>query len=270
MLEKISQNTPKSNFLQSCKVIFCITFRQMMRSKKTIFMPLIAFSPVLLSAYYRMSGHEMPMSPEQFLFQITVFFLMFISILVALFYGTALVADEIDNKTIIYLFTRPIRKYTIIIGKFAAYILQVLLISIPPMLLTFLIIATDSRMSSDFAYSLSLFSKRLCVIILSLSVYGAIFTFLGALWKRSVIVGLLFAFGWEKMVIVVPGIIKKFSVIHYLLSVFPKDTTMRRFMKMPIFTGSNPIVSIVILIAFIGIFLGLSIHTLYHKEYRFN
>lgn len=281
MSEQISQNTSRSNPLQSCKVIFDITFGRTLRSRKTVFILIVAFLPVLLAVCYRILGRDvapeqpfsrvLTMNPEQALSLMIPFFLQFLSVLVALFYATALVADEIDNRTITYLFTRPIGKYSIILGKFAAYILEVFIILIPPMVFTFLIIASHSGISRSFADSLGIFSKQLGVTILALIVYGTIFTFFGARLKRPVLFGLLFAFGWEKMAMAVPGVVRKFSVIHYLMSAFPGGTTARGFLRLPsgASSPSSPIFSIVMLLAITIIFFGLSILTVYRKEYRF-
>jgi ABC-2 type transport system permease protein len=284
MLEQIPQNqdTPGTNSLKSLKVIFDITLGQTIRSKKTVFILIVAFLPVILAICYRILQSDVPpeqpfsriarIDPEQALSLIMLFFLQFLSALVALFYATALVADEIDNRTITFLITRPVRKYSIILGKFSAYMLEALLILVPPMLLTFLIIATDSGMSSDFAASLSVFSRWLGVTMLALIVYGAIFTCFGAFARRPVIFGMLFAFGWEKTVLIVPGIIKKFSVIHYLMSVSSEEPVMQEFgVSLPrgAIPNSPVLLSIVVLLIIAIIFLGLSIFTIYHKEYRF-
>ena len=260
----------KDNLLQSCRVIFDITFRQTILGKKTVLMLILAFLPVLIAIYYRLSGRASVISPEQALSHIMVFFLLFLSILVALFYGTAIVADEIDNKTIPYIFTRPVRKYLIVIGKFAAYFLGAFLVLIPPMLITFLLIATDGRMSTDFALSLCLFSKQFCVIIASLIVYGAIFTFFGARLRFPVVFGLMLAFGWEKITLLVPGIVRKFSVAHYLLSAFPKDPAMQKLIdEMSQGATSGTVPSIIVLSAITIVFLGLAVLTIYRREYRF-
>jgi ABC-type transport system involved in multi-copper enzyme maturation permease subunit len=281
MSEQVSQDMSESSFLHSCKVIFGITFGQTIRSKKTVAMLIVTFLPVLLAVCYRILGRDVPpeqpfsrivrISPEKALSLIMPFFLQFLSVLVALFYATALFADEIDNRTIIHLFTRPIRRYSIVVGKFAAYMLEVFIVLVPPMVLTFLIIATDDVTSSDFAARLGLFGKGLGVITLALIVYGAVFTFFGARLKRPVLFGLIFAFGWEKMVLAVPGVIGKFSVIHYLVSVLPPTTRSIGEFHMMIkgISFSSPALSIVILLVITSIFLGLSIFTIYRREYRF-
>ena len=56
----------------------------------------------------------------------------FIVVFVTLFYGTALISDEVEGKTSTYLFLRPIPKPTIMFGKYLALIwISSLLVSAP-------------------------------------------------------------------------------------------------------------------------------------------
>lgn len=271
MMEQIlqDQNIQGISFLQSCKMIFSITFRQTMRSKKTIFVLILTFLPVVIAVFYRIFAARTPIMPGDALLSITLFFMQFVSVLVALLYATALVADEIDNKTITYLFIRPVHKYSIILGKFAAYILEMIIILAPPILLTFVIIATDSRILSNFTLSLSVFGRRFAVIFLGLIVYGAIFTFFGVWWKRPVLLGLVFAFGWEKVALFVPGALRKFSIIHYLMSLFPGAKKFgMNIPGHPTPVTSAPLSIIIILIIAIG-FIMLSMFVIHRKEYKF-
>ena len=273
MLEQTSEDrsAPRNSSLQSCKVIFDITLRQTIWSKKTLFMLMATLLPVLLAVYYRVHGAQEP--PENVLSTIMLlFFLQFLSILVALLYASAIVADEVDSKTIIYLFTRPVRKYSIIAGKFIAYMLEASLILIIPMLLIYLIIAAGNGIFSNPILSPGNFGKQICVTILALVAYGAIFAFLGTWSKRPVVLGLLFAFGWEKIVFMVPGVIRKFSVIHYLMSIFPAGKAMKGLrMHLPpgVIPDSSPLSSVVTLLIIGTIFLALTIFIVYRKEYRF-
>jgi len=50
-----------------------------------------------------------------------VFFLQFYIVILALFYGTSVTAEEVENRTLSYLLTRPVPKPAIVLGKFAAY-----------------------------------------------------------------------------------------------------------------------------------------------------
>jgi ABC-type transport system involved in multi-copper enzyme maturation permease subunit len=60
--------------------------------------------------------------PAIFGMMIWIFYLRFTVPVLGVFYGTSLIADEVEDKTITYLFTRPIRKGAVLIGKFLAYL----------------------------------------------------------------------------------------------------------------------------------------------------
>ena len=49
----------------------------------------------------------------------------------AVFYGTALMADEVEDKTLTYLFTRPIPRGAVLIGKYLAYLACTILVVLP-------------------------------------------------------------------------------------------------------------------------------------------
>ncbi|MFQ6039541.1 MAG: ABC transporter permease [Candidatus Poribacteria bacterium] len=334
-MQQISENKNSSaisRLFQPYTVIFNITFRQMFWSKKTMLMSLVALSPVFLTILFRFARHGAAEASDFFPYMILIVYLTFLSILLALFYGTSIISDEVDNKTLTYLFTRPIRKETIILGKFAAYLLGVSLMLFTSTLLTFAVVVTDNDsltpavltkravrdkwMPSDgssgltskeqqqvpqelryweyqgtearrirdklarrvargeapmkFSPRWNFLAETLGVLMLALIAYGAFFTFLGARLKYAVLMGLLFAFGWEKIVLIVPGLVKKFSVIYYLLSSFPQDHIPHEFSQ-ALFRGttmqfSNTTYSIIILLILSIVFLGLSIFALYHKE----
>ena len=47
------------------------------------------------------------------------------------------------------------------------------------------------------------------------------FAFVGAYFKRPLVLGLVFTFGWEPTVMVLPGYLKQFTVAHYLQALVP-------------------------------------------------
>ena len=63
--------------------------------------------------------------------------------------------------------------------------------------------------------------KDLMLLALGLAVYGAVFAFIGARFKRPLLVGLIFIFGWEQMALAFPGYLKKFTVAYYLQALVP-------------------------------------------------
>ena len=60
---------------------------------------------------------------------IWLLYVRFIVPVLGVFYGTALIADEVDDKTITYLFTRPIPRGAVLLGKYLAYLACTVLLS---------------------------------------------------------------------------------------------------------------------------------------------
>ena len=63
--------------------------------------------------------------------------------------------------------------------------------------------------------------KDLALLALGLAVYGALFAFIGAKFKRPLLIGLIFVFGWEQAALAFPGYLKKFTVAYYLQALVP-------------------------------------------------
>ena len=59
------------------------------------------------------------------------------------------------------------------------------------------------------------------MLALGLAAYGAVFACVGARLKRPLVVGLVFAFGWEPAVLLFPGYLKRLTVAYYLQALVP-------------------------------------------------
>src|SRR5262249_16799499 len=88
---------------------------QMLWSQRTLFLGVLAGAPVALSLLIRLAAltnatfivnGRRPAGSEVFGAIVWLVFIRFIVPVVGVFYGTALIADEVDDKTITYLFTR--------------------------------------------------------------------------------------------------------------------------------------------------------------------
>ena len=69
-----------------------------------------------------------------------VFYLRFAVPVLAVFYGTSLMADEVDDKTITYLFSRPIPRGAVLLGKYVAYLVCTVAVVLPSVVLVYLLI----------------------------------------------------------------------------------------------------------------------------------
>jgi ABC-2 type transport system permease protein len=201
----------------------------MLWSRRTIFMILVVGAPVLIALMLRLvvalgapimqiDGGVRMTGPAIFGLMIWVFYLRFTVPVLGVFYGTSLMADEVEDKTITYLFTRPIRRGAVLVGKYLAYLACTILVVLPSVMLVYLLVVP---MGGSLGGSFLELLTDLGLLALGLAVYGAVFAFIGARFKRPLLVGLVFIFGWEQVAMVFPGYLKQFTVAYYLQALVP-------------------------------------------------
>jgi ABC-type transport system involved in multi-copper enzyme maturation permease subunit len=149
---------------------------------------------------------------------IWVFFVRFSVPVLAVFYGTSLIADEVEDRTITYLFTRPIPRAAVLLGKYLAYLVCTVFVVLPAVVMVWLLVVPVGGRLADGFFDLT---KDLGVLVAGLAVYGAVFALVGARFKRPLLTGLFFVFGWEVLVLALPGSFKRLTVAYYLQGLVP-------------------------------------------------
>jgi ABC-2 type transport system permease protein len=207
--------------------VFELSLGEMLWSKRTIFMALVVGAPVLLAIIIRLlQASGIPAlrvngarvgGAAMFGMVIWVLFVRFIVPVLGVFYGTALVADEVEDKTITYLFTRPIQRGAVLMGKYLAYLVCTAFVVLPSVTIVYFMLVPFAEVPASFGSLL----KDLGILAVGLAVYGAVFALIGAVLKRPLVVGLVFAFGWEQMALVMPGYLKRFTLAHYVQALVP-------------------------------------------------
>jgi len=189
------------------------------KTGKTRVFALLGLIPVALAVVVRIMLHGRTGDMVAVFTEILmVFFLQFYIVILALFYGTSITVEEIENRTLPYLITRPVPKPAVILGKYAAYGLLMFAMVAASLVPSYFIL-NFGRMSRPEV--LKAFFINLGVLGLGILAYTAFFAFLGTWLKRAIIVGLIFGFGWENVIQYFPGSTQKFSVVHYLKSLLP-------------------------------------------------
>ena len=253
-----------------------LSLGQMLWSRRTIFMALVVGGPVLLAiivrvletfgmSALRVNGQRV-MGIGVFGVMIWVLFLRFIIPVLGVFYGTALIADEVEDKTITYLFTRPIPRGAVLIGKFLAYVVCTSLVVLPSVMLVYFLLVPFAQVPATF---LNLVTD-LGLLALGLAVYGAVFAFVGALFKRPLVIGLVFAFGWEQVAMALPGYMKRFTIAYYLQALVPHAMPADGVISalQGLFRDSPGIgVSLAWLAVYLVVFLYLAAWTVNRREY---
>jgi ABC-type transport system involved in multi-copper enzyme maturation permease subunit len=209
--------------------IFDLSLGQMLWSRRSVFLALLVGGPVVLAAAIRIGVALEPRALPRvngavvgggalFGMMIWLLYIRFIVPVLGVFYGTALVADEVDDKTITYLFTRPIPRGAVLMGKYLAYLACTVLLVLPSVVLVyFIVVPLNGRVGESFPALL----EDLGMLAVGLAAYGAVFAFVGARLKRPLVIGLVFAFGWEPTVLLFPGYLKRFTVAYYVQALVP-------------------------------------------------
>jgi ABC-type transport system involved in multi-copper enzyme maturation permease subunit len=176
-------------------------------------------------------------------------------------------ADEVDDKTITYLFTRPVPRAAILLGKYFAYLACVVLLLLPAVVIIYFLIVP---VGGSIGQSFPLLVADLGMLAVGVAAYGAVFALVGAWLKRPLIVGLVFAFGWEQTVLLIPGYLKRLTVAYYLQALVPHampqdsavSSLMLMFQELP-----SVAVSLVSLSAIVLVALWLAGRAVENREY---
>lgn len=144
--------------------------------------------------------------------QISTVLLYRVLALSAAILATAVLSAEIEQKTIVYLLTRPIPRWKLLISRTAA-----------AMTVVFVVGALGTIASALGVFGLSGLAKEVVLrdflgVAAGAAVYVAFFVLLSMLINRAMIVCLLYAFGWETAASLMPGDLYVLSIYRHLMS----------------------------------------------------
>ena len=106
-----------------------------------------------------------------------------------------------------------------LVGKYLAYLGCTMLVVLPSVVLVYLLVVPLGGEPGGGVPGPG--EGPGCCSALGLAVYGALFAFVGAWFKRPLLIGLVFVFGWEQAALAFPGYLKQFTVAYYLQALVP-------------------------------------------------
>ncbi len=265
-----------TRFWLASRRVFDLSLGEMLWSRRTIFMALVVGGPVILALVVRtlelvgvpalrVNGQRVG-GMGVFGVMIWMLFLRFIVPVLGVFYGTALMADEVEDKTITYLFSRPVPRGAVLMGKYLAYLSCTGLVVLPSVMLVYFLVVPLAEVGRSFGQ----FVIDLGLLFLGLAVYGAVFAFVGALFKRPLVIGLIFAFGWEQIALVLPGYLKRLTIAYYVQALVPHAMPSDGVVSLlqGVFRDApSAFTALFWLAAFLIVFLWLAARTVERKEY---
>ena len=146
------------------------------------------------------------------------------------FFGCAwvfmnLFRGEVVDRSLHYYFLAPVRREVLVVGKYLSGLIATIVLfgiaTVASMLILHfgLFPSESSRYFFEGVGAAHLFAY-LGVTILACIGYGAVFLIVGLFFRNPIIPALLL-YGWEWINFLLPPLLKKVSVIHYLQSLVP-------------------------------------------------
>lgn len=229
---KLSSRPPWSLWASQVAAILRLEVKKNFLGKRAILIYLLAASPILLMAVF---SAELSWQQSRNTLNIGEINIIFANLYEGLilrtivFFGCAwifmnLFRGEVVDRSLHYYFLSPVRREVLVVGKYASG------------LIASVVIFTISTAGSLLCVYLGLGSSGanyffdgagkgqamgyIGITVLACIGYGAVFMLIGLLFRNPIIPALLI-YGWEWLNFLLPPVLKKISVIHYLHSLAP-------------------------------------------------
>lgn len=142
-------------------------------------------------------------------------YILFLLPVTALALGAPAISEPIAEGTLIYFWTRPLRRHALYLGR----ILSAALIACLMVLLSQTAVFATLMLGGFGGFSLEVVRLHVAMTVVTLLgalAYTALFGMFGAVVKKPIIPALIFAFGWESLVAGVPQRIQEWTLRFHL------------------------------------------------------
>ena len=187
--------------------------------------------------------------------------------LAALLVGSAVVSEEVEDRTITYLFTRPAPRAALLFGRWLAA-LAFLSTTLAASVALLLLAASRSQAEGpaiDGAFAVPLFESAL----IAGAVYSALFAVAGVFFRHPILVGLGYAFAVEGFLANLPGGNQAFAVQHHVRSwlIARGPAAWREIEALALLRFESAPVALAYLASFLAIALALGAWRISRREY---
>lgn len=187
--------------------------KKLLFGKKAIITILVALFVAAVMGYAGSQTHDPLNDGTNLMDTLILFFFMPV---MAMIFGSSLIRDEIDDKSITHVATAPLDRAFSYLGYYIplgiATSVSMVAISTVGMVAFF----GQHGMGSD---ALGIYLDFVALVVIGSFVYSSLFLAISVLFNKPVLFGLFYAFIWEGFIGSLPGAIQNASVKHYLRSV---------------------------------------------------
>lgn len=227
-IEKRGVTWPWRLWLRQSVAIMGIEIRKNFTGKRALLIYLLALLPVLLVTAVAI----FPPDADEFrdVGSLSVVFAVIYEALILrtiVFFGCAwifmnLFRGEVVDRSLHYYFLAPVRREVLVVGKYMAGLVSSVLLFTSSTALSSLFLYVPRGGFNHFLEGPG-YNHLLTYIgmtALACIGYGAVFLFIGLFFRNPIIPALLI-YGWEFINFLLPPLLKKISVIHYIHSLSP-------------------------------------------------
>lgn len=194
------------------------TFKDMLRPARVFPWVLLAIVLALVSLLWvKMSSKPLGETEYGILVRLIVYRVV---ALAAAMFTMAVVAQDIEQKTIVYTVTRTIPRHVMIASRTMAAVLAVALMS------WFSLVGVGIVFLGGGAFTQGMFWMDMLIMLLGAGAYCALFVFVTLIMNRAMLAILFFAFLWESFVPFLKGDMYLVTVNTYMsvLAIHPNKT----------------------------------------------
>lgn len=207
---------PVSDILAT-SVVAAATWRELARRKRLLSLGLLLLLPVLLLLGVRIWYPE-GAPPGVLLSLLARFgFIPFLVPIAAMSVGAPAISEPVAEGTLVYFWTRPLRRHALFLGRMlaAALVGGVMVLISQTLVFAVILFGWPDAMSFELV---RLHAQMTVVVLLGTVAYTALFAAFGAAFKKPMVAALLFTFGWEHAVVDIPQRIQEWTLQFHLFN----------------------------------------------------
>lgn len=217
-------------WLRQIRAIVSLELEKNFLSRRSILIYLIAILPLLPALIFAF----VPLNPNDVNFNdlSKIYALLYHSLILrtVVFFGCAwifmnLFRGELVDRSLHYYFLSAVRREVLVIGKYLSGLITSMVLFTATTVLAMLLLYFPHFYSQSVRFftdglGLNHLAAYAGITMLACVGYGAFFLVVG-LFIRNPIIPALLLYGWEWLNFLLPPLLKKISVIHYLNSMMP-------------------------------------------------
>lgn len=211
-----SAPAPVSDILAT-SVVAAATWRELARRKRLLSLGVLLLLPVLLLLGVRI-WYPDGAPPGVLLSLLARFgFIPFLVPITAMSVGAPAISEPVAEGTLVYFWTRPLRRHALFLGRMlaAALVGGVMVLISQTLVFAVVLFGWPDAMSFELV---RLHAQMTVVVLLGTVAYTALFATFGAAFKKPMVAALLFTFGWEQAVVDIPQRIQEWTLQFHLFN----------------------------------------------------